>query len=144
MTENERIIELLGGSKAMGKAPRKSETLSPAIKRGLRFNSVLSLKALYAIPDQFMQQIIAVSGRTWARRMASNQLSPVESDRLYRLARIIARTEEVFRSREKASRWLQEPNRALGLQMPLSLLDTDEGARRVEDVLIRIEHGVFS
>jgi len=144
MTENERIIELLGGPKTMGKAPHRSETLAPTIKRGLRFNSVLSLKALYAIPDKFMQQIIAVSGRTWARRMASNQLSPVESDRLYRLARIIARTEEVFGSQAKASLWLQEPNRALGLQTPLSLLDTDEGARQVEDVLIRIEHGVFS
>ncbi|MGH9845548.1 MAG: antitoxin Xre/MbcA/ParS toxin-binding domain-containing protein [Blastocatellia bacterium] len=49
-----------------------------------------------------------------------------------------------MKPRRKASLWLQEPNRALGLQTPLSLLDTDEGARRVEDVLIRIEHGVFS
>lgn len=144
MTENDRIIELLGGAKAMGKSSRRSQTLAPVVKQGLRFNSVLSLKALYAIPDEFMQQVIAVSGRTWARRMAKNQLSPVESDRLYRLARIIARTEEVFGSQEKASLWLKEPNRALGLQTPLSLLDTDEGARRVEDVLIRIEHGVFS
>ena len=116
----------------------------PAIQRGFRFDTLVFLKGLYELPDDLAQKIIAVSTRTWARRKAQNLLSPVESDRLYRLARIIARTEEVFGSREKARLWLKEPNRALHLQTPLSLLDTDEGTRRVEDVLIRIEHGVFS
>jgi putative toxin-antitoxin system antitoxin component (TIGR02293 family) len=71
-------------------------------------------------------------------------MTEVESDRLYRLARTIARMEEILGSREKAEVWLREPNRVLGMQTPLDLLDTDEGAKRVEDVLIRIEHGVFS
>ncbi len=57
---------------------------------------------------------------------------------------IIDRVEEVFGSREKAEIWLREPNRALDMQPPLDLLDTDEGAKQVEAVLIRIEHGVFS
>ena len=73
----------------------------------------------------------------------------IESERIKeiqfnRLAHIAARAEEVFGSHEKASLWLNEPNHALGLNAPLLLLDTDEGAKRVEDVLIRIEHGVFS
>lgn len=144
MTETERIIEILGGPKLLGRAPGKEQTLIPAIQRGFSFNAVLALKRLYEIPDELVQRIIAVSNRTWARRKTENRLSPVESDRLYRLARIIARTEDVFGSREKAGIWLKEPNRALGMQPPLALLDTDEGARRVEDVLIRIEHGVFS
>jgi putative toxin-antitoxin system antitoxin component (TIGR02293 family) len=50
----------------------------------------------------------------------------------------------VFGSREKAEIWLKEPNRALNMQTPFDLLDTDEDAKQVEDVLIRIGHGVFS
>jgi putative toxin-antitoxin system antitoxin component (TIGR02293 family) len=144
MTEHERIVEILGGPKVLGKEVSRVQTLIPAVRKGIRFSAVSHLKKLYQLPDESTQRIIAVSGRTWARRRSQNRLDPVESDRLYRLARLIARMEEVFGSREKARLWLNEPNRALNMQTPLDLLDTDEGARQVEDVLIRIEHGVFS
>jgi putative toxin-antitoxin system antitoxin component (TIGR02293 family) len=39
--------------------------------------------------------------------------------------------------------WLASPNRALGGESPMKLLDTDLGAKQVFDVLGRIEHGVF-
>ncbi len=67
-----------------------------------------------------------------------------ESERVDLSSRLIARAEDVFGSREKADLWLKEPNRALELQTPHSLLETDEGAKQVEDIFIRIEHGVFS
>jgi putative toxin-antitoxin system antitoxin component (TIGR02293 family) len=79
-----------------------------------------------------------------ARRKEERRLSASESDRLYRLARIAARAEEVLGASEEARRWLVAPNRALGSVAPLSLLDTDEGARQVEAILGRLEHGVFS
>ena len=142
--ETAKIVAILGGKKTLGAAAAKEHTLAPTVRKGMAFNALLYLQKLYEIPDEFTQRILAISPRTWARRKADNRLSPTESDRLYRLARIIMRAEEVFQSREKARLWLKEPNRAMGLQTPLALLDTDEGARRVEDVLIRIEHGVFS
>ncbi len=76
--------------------------------------------------------------------MQKQDLIPAQSNRLNRLVQIIAHTEEVFGSQEKAQLWLNEQNRALQMATPLSLLDTDEGVHRVEDLLIRIEHGVFS
>jgi putative toxin-antitoxin system antitoxin component (TIGR02293 family) len=79
-----------------------------------------------------------------ARRKDKRTLNPVESDRLYRLARVALMAIEVLGSHEKAKQWLERPNRALGGETPLSLLDTDIGARQVEAVLGRIEHGVFS
>ena len=45
---------------------------------------------------------------------------------------------------DKASTWLRRPNRALNNERPLRLLDTDVGARQVEDILGRIAHGVVS
>lgn len=37
-----------------------------------------------------------------------------------------------------------KPNRALGGERPLALLDSDVGSLAVERVLGRIEHGVYS
>lgn len=58
--------------------------------------------------------------------------------------RIALQAAEVLGGREQAERWLHTPNRALSGQMPLELLDTDLGSRQVEEILGRIEHGVFS
>jgi len=54
------------------------------------------------------------------------------------------RAEEVLGTAEKAARWLKKPNRALGGAVPLAQLDTDIGARQVEEILGRIEHGLYS
>jgi putative toxin-antitoxin system antitoxin component (TIGR02293 family) len=45
---------------------------------------------------------------------------------------------------DKARRWLKAPNRALGGEVPFDLLDTDIGAHQIEDVLMRLNHGIFS
>jgi putative toxin-antitoxin system antitoxin component (TIGR02293 family) len=50
----------------------------------------------------------------------------------------------VLGTREKATLWLESRNRALGGAPPLSLLDTDIGTQAAEDVLTRIEYGVYS
>lgn len=56
---------------------------------------------------------------------------------------ITARAIEVFGTREKALRWLKTPVRTLDDKTPLSLLGSLDGITRVEDVLGRIEHGVW-
>ena len=55
-----------------------------------------------------------------------------------------AQAVSVFGAEDKATTWLQRPNRALNGERPIQLLDTDLGARQVEDVLGRIEHGIAS
>jgi len=66
------------------------------------------------------------------------------SDRRDRLARVAGQAVLVFGTEEKATAWLQWPNRALNGELPIRLLDTDVGARQVEDILGRIEHGIVS
>lgn len=71
-------------------------------------------------------------------------LTPEESAKLVRLARVAWRAQEVFEDLDKAIDWLKSPNRALEGHPPIALLDTEVGAESVLDVLGRIEHGVFS
>jgi putative toxin-antitoxin system antitoxin component (TIGR02293 family) len=71
-------------------------------------------------------------------------LSPEESDRTMRLARVMAHAEETFGDTERAGHWLQTKNLALGGEVPLDLLDTDAGSKEVEAILYRIDYGMFS
>lgn len=81
---------------------------------------------------------------TFSRRVKHQTLLKVdESDRVARLARVAALAAEAL-GRNEGMRWLREPNVALGNRVPLSMLGTDAGARQVEQVIGRIEHGVFS
>ena len=82
--------------------------------------------------------------RTIARRKKEKKLRPDESDRLVRVARIGAIAEGVLGSEQKAAAWLRESNRALGGIAPLEILDTDIGIKQVEEILGRIEYGVYS
>ena len=87
---------------------------------------------------------LVIARRTLAARKARGQdLTRDESDRLMRVARVNAVSLEQFGSAEKAGRWLRKPNRALGGRVPLELLATGEGARVVEETIMRIAHGLF-
>jgi putative toxin-antitoxin system antitoxin component (TIGR02293 family) len=81
--------------------------------------------------------------RTLTHRKEKRQpLTTEESDRLTRAVRLAAHAEEAIGNAEKAARWLRKPNRALLGKRPLDLLESDVGARMVEQVLGRIEHGL--
>lgn len=80
--------------------------------------------------------------KTLSHRRKIGTLTPDQSDRLVRVARVIAAAEDTFGSREKAAIWLRRPSGALDGETPVSLLDTSEGAREVEHLLGRIDHGL--
>lgn len=79
------------------------------------------------------------------RRLSSRKpLDPDDSQKLVRLARATLLAEHVLESAARARAWLQEPVPALGGERPVDLLDTDEGARAVEETLLRLEFGFFA
>lgn len=145
MTPQERILQVLGGGKVT-RAKRQAATFSPQaqIRAGLGFAALEALQQRYHIPLAQLQKVIGISDRTLARRREQQQFNQAESDRLYRLARIATRAEEVLGSITAAEHWLKESIPTLSNETPLSLLDTDEGAQQVGDLLGRIEHGVYS
>ena len=60
-----------------------------------------------------------------------------------RLMSISVHAGEVFANQEKAIHWLRSPNPSLEGKTPLEAAQTDQGYQKVEDVLVRIEHGVL-
>ena len=68
----------------------------------------------------------------------------VESERLVRLAYLVARAVKVMEGGDGTRRWLTEPPRALGGETPLRYASVGPGAREVEHLLTRLERGVYS
>jgi len=97
------------------------------------------------VERKVLAEVVGISERTLSRRLANGaRLSPEESDRMMRVARVFAQTKETLGDSAKAGRWLQRPNLALGGERPLDLLDTDAGRHDVETILGRIEWGIYS
>jgi putative toxin-antitoxin system antitoxin component (TIGR02293 family) len=144
MESTSAIVEALGGETA-GVGPLRSlQDLESSIREGLPYASLEAATARCRLDAREVTAVLHLSPRTQARRKAERRLSPDESDRLVRMVRLFTQARAVLDDEDHAVTWLRTPNRALGGRVPLALLDTDLGTRQVEQVLGRIEHGVFS
>jgi putative toxin-antitoxin system antitoxin component (TIGR02293 family) len=143
-TQTESIVSLWGGEKTLGRQIRSENDLIEALRQGLPYAALERLMETVKLSRSEVASALLIPGRTLVRRKQEQRLAVDESDRLYRLARIVAHALAIFGDREKVAAWLHRPNRALDGAIPLGLLDTDIGATRVDDVLGRLEHGVFS
>ena len=145
MTATEYVVDVLGGAKVFrGRELPSSSQMRDRIKAGLPFSALESVRERLGLSVPEAANVLQMPARTLARRRQSRKLAADESDRLYRLARIAAHAVAVFGSEDKAGAWLRRPNRALGGDVPIQVLDTDLGARQIEDLLGRIEHGALS
>lgn len=145
MTAMAAVAEVLGGRRTLGARPRTALEWQDVILAGVPVGSAQALKSEIAIADKPFAELIGISEKTLSRaRAARAKLDPVVSDRLFRLARIVALAIEVLEGGEPAVRWLKRAQPGLGGRTPLALLATDAGRDAVEKLLLRIEHGVYS
>jgi len=141
----EAIAEVLGGKKMTRRSIYKASDLVELTRHGLPADTLSILADGLSIDRKKVAQILGIPVRTLSRRLGSHsRLSPVESDRTVRFARILALASDTFGSMEKASHWLQTPNRVLDGLTPFELLDTDAGVQSVVTVLGRIAYGIYS
>lgn len=115
-----------------------------AVRRGLPYASLEALTEALQTDLSEVGEVVGIAPRTLARRRHEKLLSPIESDRLYRLAYILHLAASTLGSVETGRAWLFRGNRALGGAIPLSLLDTEIGERKVEEVLLQLTHGIYA
>ena len=119
--------------------------LADAIRKGLPPSALVAFSKKTRISEETLVRLLTVPERTWRRKLAqSKPLTQLQSDRLFRIAQVVARATEVLGHRDRAVQWMTEENRALSGARPLELLDTEIGEAQVRDVLGRIDYGLFS
>jgi len=119
--------------------------MAALVLAGLPAAVLKRLGAFLGIRAAKVGSIVNISEKTLDRRLKSGaRLKPDESERIARLMRIVDLAVTVLDSQDSARRWLQRPLRELGGRTPLQMTATEPGAREVERVLGRIEHGIFA
>jgi putative toxin-antitoxin system antitoxin component (TIGR02293 family) len=92
-----------------------------------------------------LARAIRVSLRTVQRRgEAGERLDPASSERLVRLADLYARAADVIGDDDLARQWMLTPRDVFEDRSPFELAGSELGAREVEDLLLRVEHGVHA
>ena len=142
MLEPRHIGEVLGGRRILGRPLTSILELDEAVERGLP-KATLRHVATRVFSDAGEQRAIMhriVPEATYKRRR--ERLSPAESERTERLARVVAMAEEVWDDREQARRFLTTPHPEIGGKTPLDAALTELGARQAEEVMARILYGL--
>jgi putative toxin-antitoxin system antitoxin component (TIGR02293 family) len=139
------IVEVLGGNKTFKRPIRNTDDLAEQVRSGLPASTVTLLAATLSLHRTQVAERLSIPPRTLSRRLTTkSRLTHEESDRTLRMAKVVALAREVLGTEEKASRWMSNPNRALGGRRPFDQLDTELGVRSVEEVLQRIAYGIYS
>jgi putative toxin-antitoxin system antitoxin component (TIGR02293 family) len=138
------VAAALGGPKTLQTEIHSDLDLIAAAMQGISAEAAQKIvESGMLAPDELYELVIP--RRTFDRRREAKQpLTVVEADRLLRAVRVVVRAIDALGDADKAKTWLRTANRSLRGLVPLSLLETDIGARMVERTLGRIEHGVYS
>lgn len=144
MLNERKVVNMLGGTNLLDRPLKGSIDFDRLIKTGIPFKGALRVKEKLHLTNREIANTLGMSESKWIRkgRKPSGRLSSIESDRLYRFARLLALATDVFEDEDRAVEWLRRPQFGLGDGIPLDLINTEAGAREVESLLLQIEHGV--
>lgn len=115
--------------------------LRAKLKEGLPKAAFDRIRSVLATTKEELSSVVDIPVRTVARR---ERFTPEESERLLRIASAFQKALELFEDVEKARRWFRSEKVALSGLTPLECCDTEPGAKEVENLLGRLEEGVFA
>jgi putative toxin-antitoxin system antitoxin component (TIGR02293 family) len=131
------------GPSVSGKTLSVSKLIQ-SLKTGLPFRELDDLRSNLDLPMEQLVPMLGISKATLHRRKIAGRLDAAESDRVVRFARLLGKAAAVMESLENGRRWLTSSQVGLGGAVPLHYAETEVGAREVENLLGRIEYGVYS
>lgn len=146
MLATNSITEALGGSKVLGKKLESPLDIADFIQQGLPSQAVFYLQKTLGLADEEYSATLGVSSKWLVRHRKTPKLHlDVDvSDRLVRVARLYKLAEEVLENQDAAIHWLHRSQPGLNERIPLELMRTEAGAKEVEELLYRIEYGIYS
>ena len=138
VVEPGKIAQILG----LAQPVLSIEELEQQVEAGLPKAALASVvRYVYGTsPEAAALMLRVIPAATFHRRAAG--LKPQEGERVERLARVIATAEQVWDSADDARAFLSTGHAMLGGKRPIEVALTELGARRVENLLWSLFHGV--
>jgi putative toxin-antitoxin system antitoxin component (TIGR02293 family) len=129
----------------LGFEASESLVLLKRVEAGFSYRVFERFQRNVELPTAELARLVQISERTLVRRKEEGRLSSEESDRLLRASRVFGKALALFEGDLAATRaWFSRPAVALGGRSPQDAAATEIGAREVETLVGRLEHGVFS
>lgn len=133
------VARILGGEKTLRKRVRSLEDLRQLVEAGLPVESLEStMRHLGGETEKGLELKYRIVPRSTLQRR-KRRLNVQESERLERLARLVALAEEVWEDADHALEFLMSGQPQLGGERPVDLARSDLGTRQVEQLLRKIE-----
>jgi len=130
---------------SLGIRSGNTPALIEQLEAGFPFEALRIFEANSGVELPVLASILGIPDRTLARRRTTGRLAPEESERLLRISTVFEKAVGLFEGDvASAVQWLTTSKKALGGQTPLVYSRTEPGAREVENLIGRVEHGVFS
>lgn len=139
-----QVTDLLALSPRQRKAITVTADMEPVLRLGLPAAALHHVHQALSISVADFTPFLGISPRSFYAMLKRERVDMTVSDRLYRIAQVIASATTVFDSRPKAIQWLQSPLPALAGATPLDKLGTEIGTSRVHELLSAIEYGVYA
>jgi putative toxin-antitoxin system antitoxin component (TIGR02293 family) len=137
----ESVSRILG----LKKQPASALEMALVIQKGLPALSLAHVCHRFSLEERRLAGILGLpSGAIQRlRKVPNRKLSPAVSDRLYRVADLFLLAFNVLEDESAARDWLLTPQPGLGNRIPCDLMGMETSAREVEDLLLRVDHGVL-
>lgn len=130
-------------SSVLGFVNESLESQFNALENGLKTEHLETVQNLFGITLEELADLLLVSPRTLLRRKKEAVLPLDESDRLQEILLVFKKAIAVLGSERHAKEWFKTENYALAYKIPLHLIRTTPGRKLIEELLHRIEHGIF-
>ncbi|MDE3084024.1 MAG: DUF2384 domain-containing protein [Verrucomicrobiota bacterium] len=125
-------------------AERPMEEVLQKLRKGLPAAALDQVAEALGISVTTLAKKLGIAPRTLSRKQSHGApLSLEASEKVLRVARVRNLGRALFTTDEAISSWLSKPDSALGNAAPFDLLDTELGAREVENLLRALAYGHF-
>lgn len=136
------VARILGGERTLHRRVRTLAELRAAVEAGLPLEALeRTVRHVAGEGAEATELKHGIVPKTTLQRRRE-RLSIEESQRLERLARMVALAEEVWADADAAHEFLTSPQPQLGDERPTDLARSDLGTRQVEELLYRLEYSL--
>jgi putative toxin-antitoxin system antitoxin component (TIGR02293 family) len=135
---------ILGGRAFMPQVPDSAFSFYQVGAQGIPKLSVASLASVLKVPMADMAELLNVSYKTLGRKANNDLLDGWISSHSIEIAQTLARGLTLFEDEAKLNRWLHKPNKALKGKIPFEMLRYPTGMKLVNQLMGRIEEGIYT
>ena len=138
------LVYWLGGGSLVSPISSEFDLIS-AGQKGIAKASIDELANYLGISRKAMaEDIFDLSVKTMERKSPKDKMDRRTSAHAIEIAKVMQHAYEVFEDEQKLKHWVNKENKALNGAKPVLLFSTLTGLNMVNDVLGRIEEGIYS